>query len=243
MTDASPHDYAWRAHLAGELRRAGRELTQLVLPVSCVGCGGAGASVCAPCAQALAPRVLRRALPGGEPVFSGLAFTGIAARVLRAAKGEARPSLARGFAPALGAALAEASRTAPGRTLRVVTVPTSARSFRARGFAFVDEAVRACGLRPEPWLRAVRAADDQRGLAADERARNVAGTLVCAPPRGVVVRGASVVVVDDVVTSGATLVEAVRALRARGVRVVAAATIAATPRTGERSAGVSAQHP
>ncbi|WP_454261450.1 phosphoribosyltransferase family protein [Pseudoxanthomonas mexicana] len=68
---------------------------------------------------------------------------------------------------------------------------------------------------------------DQRLLGRTERAANVSGSMRA---RGAA--GAAVIVVDDVVTTGATLVEAARALRAGGARVLGAATVASTTRTG-----------
>jgi orotate phosphoribosyltransferase len=47
--------------------------------------------------------------------------------------------------------------------------------------------------------------------------------------------GRRVIVVDDVVTTGASLAEAVRALRNGGAEVVAAVTVAATPRRTART--------
>jgi predicted amidophosphoribosyltransferase len=67
---------------------------------------------------------------------------------------------------------------------------------------------------------------DQAGLTATARSANLTGALRARLD----LRGVRVIVVDDVVTTGATLTEAARALRAAGAEVPAAAVIAATER-------------
>ena len=71
---------------------------------------------------------------------------------------------------------------------------------------------------------------DQAGLGARARAVNLEHALAVRPRWATVVAGASCVVVDDVLTTGATLVEATRALRSGGARTVVAATVCATQR-------------
>ena len=106
-----------------------------------------------------------------------------------------------------------------------VPMPTSRQAYRRRGYRVPDLLVRRTGRRPRRLLRYARRTADQRGLDRDARARNVAHSLVAAPCPGL-----RVVVVDDVVTTGASLAEAIRALRSAGAEVVAAVTVAATPR-------------
>jgi predicted amidophosphoribosyltransferase len=79
------------------------------------------------------------------------------------------------------------------------------------------------------WLRQARRVRDQAGLTTPDRQRNLSGALSVrrrAAPRG----GDVVVITDDVVTTGATLTEAVRVLGAAGFPVIGAATVAATTR-------------
>jgi predicted amidophosphoribosyltransferase len=201
------------------LRRALADALTFVLPVDCAGCDAPDIALCEQCLRALTPAATVRELDG-VPVWSGLRFEGVPARVMRALKEDGRTSLARALAPALAAALAALpSDAAP------VVLPTSAASMRRRGYRVPELLLRRAGRSPAFALRAVRATRDQRTLDLAARRANVAGSLVA---RGVA--GRRVIVVDDVVTTGATLEEAVRALRAAGAEVVGAATVAATPR-------------
>jgi predicted amidophosphoribosyltransferase len=85
-----------------------------------------------------------------------------------------------------------------------------------------------------PLLRCRSGVVDQAGLGAAERAANLAGSMHC--PTELLRRLASrrthgrVVICDDVVTTGATLREAQRALEAVGLEVSAVAAVAATRR-------------
>ena len=88
-----------------------------------------------------------------------------------------------------------------------------------------------------PVLRVRRPVADQSGLSKAARAVNVHAALHVPPVVAERTRGAAVVLVDDVVTSGATLVEAARALRAAGADVVGAVTLAATERHRRGASG------
>lgn len=131
-------------------------------------------------------------------------------------------AVARRAVAALGAAMPVA---APGAAMPVAA-PGAAKPVGALGAA-------------DPWalrcvpraLRVSRRLADQAGLSTRQRSANLAGAHAADPA----VRGRAVVVVDDVVTSGATLTEAARALRAAGAERVAAASIAATTRRGGRA--------
>ena len=88
-----------------------------------------------------------------------------------------------------------------------------------------------------PVLRSVRAPRDQAGLGAAERSANLDGSMRCPPGASTALlgrdgsgSGPAVVVVDDVLTTGATAREAQRALEAAGVPVAGVATVAATRR-------------
>jgi len=206
------------------VREACADALALLLPVSCAGCDEPDVALCERCAFALAPDPRAQVVdaPGGAiTVWSGLAFEGVPARVLRAVKEGGRTGLATALAPALMAALARAGAA----DAVPVPMPTSRRAYRRRGYRVPDLLVRSTGRRSRRLLRHARRTSDQRGLDRDARARNVADSLVAADAAGL-----CVVVVDDVATTGASLAEAVRALRAAGADVVAAVTVAATPR-------------
>jgi predicted amidophosphoribosyltransferase len=118
-----------------------------------------------------------------------------------------------------------------GPDVALVPVPSAAAAARARGGDHVRRlarvAGRGCGLPASPALRLVRSVTDSAGLGAVARADNLRHAMAARPsadPR-------RALVVDDIVTTGATLREAVRALRAAGWEVSGAAVIAATGNT------------
>lgn len=77
-------------------------------------------------------------------------------------------------------------------------------------------------------IAATRVTRDQSALDAGERASNLAGAMVVRERHRAAVRDRVCVVVDDLVTTGATLTEAARALHDCGAEVVLAAAIGAT---------------
>jgi predicted amidophosphoribosyltransferase len=220
------------------IRSALADALALVLPVVCAGCGVPDTALCRECAAALEPLPIRRVIepPGGPvAVWSGLAFEGVAARVIRSLKEDGRTPLARCLAPALRTALARLD--APGCV--VVPMPTSRVSYRTRGFRVPDLLAARAGVPVARLLRPVRRTGDQRGLDRDARRANVARSMTAralpawGPAWFAASRGAvgipPVIVLDDVITTAASLEEAVRALRAAGAHVVGAVTVAATP--------------
>ncbi len=191
----------------------------LVFPTWCAGCDQPDVALCEACRRELAFHRLTRRLDR-MPVISAVRFDGVAARAIRAFKEEGRTSLARTLGPLLATAAVEVGEAV------VVPVPSSPAAMRRRGYPIAELLARRGGLRPVRLLASVGTPADQRGLGRGDRERNVAGTLHA---RGVA--GLRVVVVDDVVTTGATLREAARALEASGAVVLGAATVATTLRT------------
>jgi predicted amidophosphoribosyltransferase len=210
------------------VRTALTDALALLLPVECAGCEEADTALCADCLRMLRPAPHCRRIDG-EPVWSGLAFDGVPARVLRAVKEDGRTGLARHLAPALAEGVRRASS---GGAVMVVPIPTSAAAFRRRGYRVPDLIARRAHLEVIPLLRVARRTVDQRGLGRDGRRSNVAGAFAV---RGAPPSGHGVVIVDDVVTTGATLAEAARALRTAGIDVVGCAAVAATPLRGRQA--------
>jgi ComF family protein len=128
----------------------------------------------------------------------------------------------------------------PANAVVLVPVPTSRRSRRQRGCDLVDELARsAAGLLRQVGIDAqvsqalarARVTVDQVGLGAAERASNLHGAFMLRTTRSLA--GRDIVVVDDILTTGATVSEAVRVLGEAGHRPVGIAVVAATPRIPE----------
>ncbi|MBF8189348.1 ComF family protein [Nonomuraea sp. K274] len=216
----------------------------LVIPPACAGCGAKGARCCAGCLAALAgapARRLPRPLPAGLPdCWSAGSYDGAARRAIVAYKERG----AVGLAVVLAEVVAFTAITAIAHTevlrggFAVVPVPSGRRARRARGHDpvgrlawLVARRLRAAGLPAVPWagLSQARRVADQAGLSSAERGGNLAGSLcVRGAAKGPPARSA--LLVDDIVTTGATLAEAARALRSAGVATPLAVTVAATRR-------------
>lgn len=175
------------------------------------------------------------------PVVAVLDNVGPAARVVVAWKDRGRLRLTR----PLGRLLAVGCSVVPlsGRT-GLVPVPTARAQVRRRGAdpvrllaarAALDLGAVGVDATLLPALRRVRATRDQVGLGIRERQANIAGAF--AAERSVVARCVragieEVLVVDDVLTTGSSAREAVRALADAGVRTSAVVVVAHTPRPG-----------
>lgn len=214
-----------------------RTLLDLLFPTSCVGCGRDTTLVCADCASVLcaAPRMrLPSPCPPGLPSpYAVTDYTGVARALLLAYKERDAVALARPLAAAVASALDHALADRAKSPAVIVPVPSTRAALRRRGFDPVLRLARAARRgRVVPALAHVRDVDDSAGLSAVARRRNLNGAFVVSPAMRSQVRGQTVVIVDDVVTTGSTLAEAARALRSAGATVEAAAVVAATVRRG-----------
>ena len=202
----------------------------LLLAPSCPGCRApwAGAPPCPPCAATLRrPPAAAPAVDLPVPLAAACAHGGPAGRLVVAHKERPLPGLAR----PLGDALASAVRAALGDDLPpdvlLVAVPTDPAASRRRGGDHADRLARRAAasldVRAGVPLRRRRGAGDLGGLPAHRRDRALRGAVRVRP--GAALAGRAVVVVDDVVTTGASLRSAVRVLRGAGADVRAAAAV------------------
>lgn len=207
----------------------------LLRGATCWGCGAPGTSWCAACGRSLAgpPRTVQRR--DGPTTLAGALYAG----PVRAAVVAFKEREAWGLGPPLAACVARgvAALALAGDVGRVgvVPVPSSRQAVRRRGLdttarlaTLAVRRLRRCGLDAcvVRGLRQRRRVLDQAGLSGDRRRENLAGALTTRAPVARLA-GRAVVVVDDVVTSGATLAEAERALREVGADVLGAAVVAA----------------
>lgn len=218
-------------------RAIGVEVLALLLAATCAGCDQPETLLCDACRQGIRPAPLVRRTPAGLLVRAAMPFDSIAARCIRRLKDDGETMLARPLGAALGAVIADAieAQAETDRPVRLVPIPTSRSAFRRRGYRVPELLVRRAGRPPDRLLVLRGRRTDQRGLDSASRAENVRGTMRSRP----VIGDGAVVLVDDVVTTGATFDEAARTLREAGLRVVSAVALAATPRLGERNVNAS----
>ncbi len=207
---------------AGRVKRALLDALSVLSPVDCAGCGAPDSSLCNNCRDELKAAVTPRTLTDGTTVFTALRYEGVVRRTVLALKESGRTDVAGPLSVPLAAALARAVQ--PGA--EVLVVPTSSAAWRRRGYDPVALLAKRAGVRHAKVLRSVRATASQKTLGADERSSNVQNSMVSKTA----LHGRRFVLIDDVVTTGATLTEAARAITSAGGEVVGRAALAFTPR-------------
>jgi ComF family protein len=198
-------------------------------PVDCAGCGRADRGLCADCRRDLVPAVTPRNLGDGSVVFTALRYEGAVRQALLALKEGGRTDVARPLGLALVPALARAALGPRGDGLapvEFVPVPTSRAAWRRRGYDPVALLCRRAGIDLARVLVHDRGTLSQKTLGLEDRASNLLNSMRARRP----LTGRRFVLVDDVVTTGATLTEAARAIRAGGGEVLGGAALAFTPR-------------
>ncbi|WP_102142796.1 ComF family protein [Mycobacterium hubeiense] len=207
-------------------------MLDLVLPLECGGCGAPSTRWCPACADELQvkcdePHIVAPRLDPGAPVLSLGRYAGARRQAIVAMKEHGRADLIDPLAAALQHGLHHLLEWGVvGTPLTVVPAPTRRTAARRRGGDPVTRmAVKAAAghpgvtvrnaLRMRAWVR------DSVGLSSTDRQRNVAGRVkLCTPVTG------TVLVVDDIVTTGATAAESVRILRSAGAQVAGVLALA-----------------
>lgn len=208
-------------------------MLDLVLPAECGGCGAPSSRWCDTCAAELSvaadqPHVVNPRIDPEVPVFALGRYANARRQAILALKEHGRadlvPPLSRALALGVHRLLSWGIVETP---LTIVPAPTRRSAARRRGGDPVARLARAAVARHTEItvaeaLRIKALTRDSVGLGTAARERNIAGRVVLRgrPPR------TDVMVVDDIVTTGATARESVRVLRAAGLQVSAVLAIA-----------------
>ena len=210
-----------------------------LVPRVCAGCRGHLGPLCPACAAHLAgparPAVVRPRPDGLPTVWAVADYEGPTREAVVAFKDHGRWALRAVLGATLAVSVAAAAADLPDPSLlTLVPAPGSPGSARARDGDHVLELchvaarrLRGIGVvvRVAPVLVGVRRRRDQVGLGRAARADNLRGSIA---PTTAATGLPGVLLVDDVVTSGATLAECARALRSVGVEPFGACVVAAT---------------
>lgn len=211
-------------------------LLGLLFPNRCFLCGKlipAGEVCCETCRKQLPPKPFQRklALPGagaaGVSVLSPLSYEGRVRKALFRFKFRGK----KGLAKPMGALMAGAASRTGGKFTAVTWVAMTAKKRRKRGYDQSELLARAVaeelGLPCLPLLQKVRENQVQHQLSGRERRKNVKGAYLALPEAA----GQALLLVDDIVTTGATLGECAKELYRAGAAEVTGLCAADAPET------------
>ncbi|MET7637610.1 ComF family protein [Streptomyces sp. NPDC005438] len=233
------------------MRALWQEFADLVLPLDCAGCGSPRApqGLCDGCEHSLHAPDSRPVSPsprppGLPPVHGRHDYRDPVRSVLLAHKERGALRLASPLGEVLAGSVCSVTarrRSAAGPTPPVVLVPVPSApvSVARRGHdparRIASSAARVLRRRGRPAravpaLRQRRLVRDQSGLEAAERQANLSGALEVVPGGIQLLTQGEVVIVDDLMTTGASLAESARAVTAEGGVVHGAAVVASRDR-------------
>ena len=213
------------------------QLLSVFAPYECLGCSAEGSLLCTACTQQLPtlPQRCYRCLrlsagsltcPGCAPasnlqrVMAGAAYSGAAKELVASLKFAGAQAAARRMAPRLSQLL-EANEGL------LVPVPTATNRVRGRGYDQAKLLARELSRRSRlPYLDCLARSGHTHQVGASRRQRlsQLDGAFRVSDPKRV--RGARILLVDDVITTGATLEAAARALQLHGAGRIAAIVFA-----------------
>lgn len=229
---------------ARHLRTSLDDLADLVLGRACALCSIPGRTLCPTCLDdirdvpasvALSPLTGAGAPP---PAHCALPYRGAGSQLLLDYKEHGNRALAGPLGLLLSDAIAEAAHDAPGP---LILAPIPGHRRPRRGFDALAgllrpsiQDLRSAGVaaRALPLLQRTRQHRPLKALDREERSRAVVGSMSVAPRLRDRARGASIIVVDDVITTGGTVLEALRALSAAGICAHGVAALAHHDRGG-----------
>jgi len=193
-------------------------------------CGSPNFDICVACKKLLRPKP--RFLMGENfPIASSLPYGEVTGKLLLLAKENGLVSAQKFFANALVTSINHFKIEYP---ISIVPIPSQRKSVRSRGFDSMKEIAKFILQDPDlktdielvEALKITRPVSDQSSLSQEERYRNLDKALRVNNAR----TSKAILVIDDVITTGSTLREAIRALKERNLTVIGAATACATQR-------------
>jgi ComF family protein len=189
-------------------------LAGLVGVYRCFGCGEPGAALCARCEGRTQRPAASGKVPWVHTVVAAWEYDDAARALVLALKLEGRRDAAPPLVHAMAATVARSGLLGEA----VTWVPGRPSDIRARGFDHAELLARLVapriGLRARSLLFRRGSPPDQSGLSAAQRRQNLIGAFEARPCNG------RVIVVDDVITTGATARACAAALRAGGAEMV-----------------------
>lgn len=214
----------------------------LLLPIECAVCQAIDTRLCAGCHAQLrrerfADEDMIRAVDVPFPVIAAAPYAGVTRDCLLQLKELGRTDVRTPLAELLERAVTRVRSEHPNETLWCVPMPSTRKNEAKRGYNHLELVMRSLPSQPEPhrWLHAAASRADQVGLTATERAHNALNTITVKPRMRAhdAIAGKSVLLIDDIATTGSSLRAAAAALEDAGAHVVAAAVIAHTPKLAE----------